>query len=152
MEQQPSEPKVKLLNKLESRWLLPLAVAGAVFFVLSLIAGLATWVASAGLVRADNQANNVNAKSVLVNAAADANQYAVDNSGTFTDMSADTLNNIDSQIQWVDGPPASGQVGITAAGQDTFTLTYVDADGNTYRATRDSRRKTRYTTAAGQSL
>jgi hypothetical protein len=141
-----------LVQKVEKKWLLPLAVAGLIFFVLILIAGLATWITSNALVNADNQASNANAKAVLRTAVTDANQYAVDNSNIFTDMDAATLSKIDSSIQWIDGQPASGQVGITDTGESTFILVYVDAGGNIYQATRNDQGVVKYTGPNGKPL
>jgi Tfp pilus assembly protein PilE len=100
----------------------------------------------------NNSANSDQAKSMLRNAVTSVEQYAVDNDGLYTMMTANKLKAINSDISWVDGAPGPGQVGIDNLGEATYTLTFKNADGQTYTAEKKDTGELEYKNSDGQPL
>jgi Tfp pilus assembly protein PilE len=100
----------------------------------------------------NNNANSEQAKSTLRNAVTSVEQYAVDNDGLYATMTAAKLKAINSDISWIDGDPGPGQVGIDNLGEATYTLTFKDADGQTYTAEKKDTGELEYKNSDGQPL
>jgi hypothetical protein len=140
------------LEELENRWILPIGIAGGIFVVIIMIGLLFTLITSSSLVNANKQADTSGAKTILKTAIAAATQYGVDNGDIYTEMKAGDLKAIESTIDWIDGDPGPGQVGILDTGEQTYTFAYLDTDGNTFHAARNDQGTVKYTTADGNTF
>lgn len=129
----PAEPKRQSSAKY---WLIGCAVALVILVIVSCVAGVLTFFSASEFVRLSNQADTAQAKSILRNAAMTAAQYAAENDGLYTKMTAASLREIDDSTKWIDGDPGPGQVGIINTGEATYVMVYKDSDGNEYKLTR----------------
>lgn len=144
-----SEVKKKGINKW---WIIGGLGCAAVALLACVIIVVIVFVMGNAVINTTNKSDRAAAMVVLRNAAMDAEQFAADNDGTFDGMAADDLMNIDSSINWVDGNPGTGQVGVIEAGQDTFTFKYKDDTGAAYQVVRKSDGTFKYTDDSGKVL
>jgi hypothetical protein len=87
--------------------------------------------------RSVNQKDTMAAKAILKGAVVAADQFASDHNNSYSGMTAGDLKAIDSKINWADGAPNPGQVGIVSAEETTFKLAYKDSTGGEFQAVRD---------------
>jgi hypothetical protein len=147
--QQPADVAGK---KKTSTWWIVGGVGCAILLLFACVAAIAAYVVSNNLVNTISKSDTAAAQVVLRNAVSDAAQFAANNDNSFDGMAAGDLTNIDSSINWVDGDPGAGEVGIINAGADTYTLTYKDDTGTAYQAVRESNGNIKYTDANGKTL
>lgn len=77
--------------------------------------------------------SSVVAKAQLTAATIVVTTFASQNGG-YGGLNAGVISQVDPAIQWVDGEPATGQIGITDVTSDSYTLTIKGADGAFYSA------------------
>jgi len=144
-----SQAKKKGINKW---WIIGGIGCAAVLLLACVIIVVIAFVMGSAVINTTNKADRAAAMSVLRNSAMDAEQFAAENDGTFDGMAASDLADIDSSINWVDGDPGTGKVGVIEAGQDTFTFKYKDDAGAAYKVVRKSDGTFKYTDDSGNSL
>lgn len=123
-------------KKKATLWIIGCGAALAILAFLLCVAVILIAILVPTFSAATNQANNALAKSTLRNAVSAVEQYAAENNGLYTTMTADKLSSINTEIKWVDGEPGPGEVGIGDLGEATYMLTYKDSSGQKYTAER----------------
>ncbi|MFA5867131.1 MAG: hypothetical protein WC891_04090 [Actinomycetota bacterium] len=102
--------------------------------------------------RSINQTDTMAAKAILKAAAVAADQFASDHNNSYGGMTAGDLKAIDSKINWADGAPNPGQVGIVSAEETTFKLVYKDSTGGEFQAARDKPGAPSFTDVSGNPI
>lgn len=90
-----------------------------------------------GLNTGGSQASVIVAKTVLVNASAAADAYAVTNDNSYLGMTGASLADIGASVAWAVGGPEKGKVAVAAVSDKAFTLIYTDHTGAQYRAVKN---------------
>lgn len=82
-----------------------------------------------------DDAQNLQAKTMLMNVANSAEMYAAEN-GSYEDMDADALADyLPDNMQVIDGSPSGGEVGISSVTDSSYVLVYMNQNKKTFRAT-----------------
>lgn len=150
--EQTQQPATAPVKKKTNPWLIVGGIGCAVVLLLICLTAIIAYVVSNSLESSIKQGDTAAAQVVLRDAVADAGQFAANNDNSYDGMAAGDLTDIDSSINWVDGNPGTGEVGVITAGQDTFTLIYKDDTGASFKAVRQSNGNLKYTTADGKPL
>ena len=99
-----------------------------------------------------NQAAPRAAKTVLLHAVTAAEAFAVNHENSFATMTTDALKRLEPRIEWVNGHPADGQVGINITGERTFTLVYKNLSGTEFKVKRNDQGTAKYTDSHGAPI
>jgi type II secretory pathway pseudopilin PulG len=143
--QSPDKKKAKL-------WLIGCGVAAVLLALFLCLVVIVIAILVPSFSASTSSADKAQAKTTLRNAVTAVEQYAVDNDGYYTTMTAAKLSAINSDISWVDGDPGPGQVGYGNPGEATYTLTYKNADGLIYTAKKKDTGEIIYMDSSGQPL
>ncbi len=144
---------IQMRGKREGKkWVIALGFAIPFFIMTLVLVIIAAVYLSRGSRVDSSQADMTNAQAVLKEAVSVASQYAGQNKGSYASMGASDLKKLSSTIDWVNGTPGVGQIGIVEIGDETYRLAYKNPAGVEFHAVRDAGGTVKYATADGQPL
>lgn len=75
-------------------------------------------------------------KEVLMDAGFAAQDYFIDHRDSYVGMDAAGLKKYQPLLDFTDGKPKMGEIGVSDVSKLTFTLTYIDRDGKPQKVTK----------------
>lgn len=130
VQQAQPQPKKKM-----TPWVIGCGILAILALVICCIVGIAFAIIIPNFMALTNSAEKALAQTAIRNAVTAAEQYRVENNGSYEGMTAEKLRAIDDTLRVVDESPSATQVGLSEVSANRFVLTYRGEDGQDYKAT-----------------